>query len=135
MIHQTSGQRGYVALISVLIVGAVSLVAALGILTSGTESQRSTLVMQQSTQAQGLASACAEESLQVIHDNTAYTGTNSLALGVGSCAYTVTNTGGQNRVIDTTGTVNTVVRKLKVYVTITATSITVTSWQEVADAS
>lgn len=131
----TNAQSGYVALISVLIVGAVSLVATLSILNSGTDAQQSTLTSQQSIQAYGLANACAEEALQTVHDTTSFTGTNSLALSTGSCTYAVTNTGGQNRVIDTTGTVNGVVRKIKVYVTITSTSITITSWQDVADAS
>lgn len=127
-------QSGYVALMAVLIVGAVSLTISLALLTSGADSQRATLITQQSTQARGLAASCAEEALQAIHDSTTYTGTNNLTLGQGSCSYTVTNTGGANRTIDTTGTVGSVVRKVKVYVTITSSSISVTSWQEVPDA-
>jgi type II secretory pathway pseudopilin PulG len=134
MMHRQN-ESGYVALISVLIVGAISLAAALGILTSGTDAQRSVLTQQQSAQALGLANACAEEALQVMQATTTFTGSGNLTLSTGSCLYTITNTGGQNRVIDTTGTVNDVVRKLKVYVTIGSTSISITSWQEVADAS
>ncbi len=127
-------QRGYVALMAVLIIGAASLAISLALLTTGADSQRSTLVMQQSGQARGLASSCAEEALQQIHDNTSFTGTNALSFGQGSCSYTVTNTGGTTRTIDATGTVNSVVRKVKVYVTISASSISITSWQEVSDA-
>lgn len=132
---QRTSESGYIALISVLVVGAVSLVATIGVLTSGTDTQRSVLAQQQSIQALGHATSCAEEALQLIHDTTTFTGSNTLTFSTGSCLYTITNTGGQNRVIDTTGTVNDVVRKLKVYVTIGTSSITVTSWQEVADAS
>ncbi len=130
----TTPQRsnGYIALMAVLIVGAASVAISLALLVAGADSQRSTLVTQQSTQARSLASACAEEALQQIHDNTAFTGTNNLTLGQGTCAYTVTNTGGNNRTIDTTGTVNIDIRKLKIYATIGVSSISITSWQEVS---
>lgn len=125
-------QSGYIALLAVLIVGAASLAIALTLLITGTDSQRSTLVLQQSTQARSLASSCAEEALQVMHDNTSFTGTNNLSLGQGSCTYTVTNTGGSTRTIDTTGTVNSIARKLRLNVTIGASSLSITSWQEVS---
>lgn len=134
MIRQNQ-QSGYIALIAVLIIGAASVAIAVGTLTLGADATRTTLANQQSAQARSLANACAEEALQVVHDSTSYTGTNSLTLGAGGCSYTVANTGGSNRVIDTTGTVNNIVRKVKVYVTIGSSSISVTSWQEVADAS
>ena len=130
-----SQQSGYVALISVLVIGAASVAIGVATLTLGADATRTALVNQRSTQARGLANACAEEALQVVHDNTGFTGTNSLTLGAGGCSYAVTNSGGTNRVIDTTGTVGDIVRKVKVYVTIGASSISVTSWQEVADAS
>lgn len=125
---------GYVALLAVLIVGAASLAIATSLLLTGTDAQRSGLVHQQSAQARSLASACAEEGLLQIHDLTTYTGTGSLNMGQGSCDYTVTNTGGSNRTLIAIGTVNGVVRKLRVYVTITSSSLSIISWQEVSDA-
>lgn len=124
------GQSGYIALMAVLIVGAASLAISLALLTTGTDNQRNSLATQQSKQARGLAVACAQEALQQMHDNTSFTGSNNINLGQGTCSYTVTNTGGSNRTIDTTGTVNGVVRKIKIYATIT-TTISITSWQEV----
>lgn len=123
--------EGYVALMAVLIVGAAATAVATALLVSGADNQRAALITQQSTQARSLATACAEEAMQTIHDTTTFTGTNSLSLGQGSCSYTVTNTGGSNRTITTSGTVNSIVRKLQIYVTIT-TSISITSWQEVS---
>lgn len=133
MIHKISYKSdGYVALMAVLIVGAASVAISLALLITGADSQRSSLVTQQSAQALSLASACAEEALQQIHDDTAYTGSDNLTLGQGTCTYTVTNTGGSNRTIDTTGTVNIDTRKLKIYATIGVSSISITSWQEVS---
>ncbi len=126
-------QSGYVALLSVLIVGAVALATATVVLVGGSDSQRESLAEQQNVQARNLATACGEDALQQMHDNTAYTATNvQLTLGQGTCVYTVTNTGGSSRTIDATGTVGNIVRKIKVYVTINATSISVTAWQEVS---
>ena len=122
---------GYIALLAVLIVGAASLSIATTLLLTGSESQTATLATQQSIQARGISASCAEEALQVIHDNTAYTGTATVTIGQGNCTYVVTSTGASTRVIDVTATVNSVVRKTKVYVTRNASSITVTSWQDV----
>jgi len=127
-------ESGYVALIAVLIMSGATTIIALVLLVTGVDSQRYTLVEQQAGQARNLAAACADEALQQVHDNTAFAGTNAMTLGQGTCSYTVTNTGSTTRTIDTSGTVKGVIKKLKVYVTITSSSISVTSWQEVADA-
>ncbi len=122
---------GYIALLAVLIVGAASLAIALAVLTSGTDNQRITLVNQQSIQARALADACAEEALQQIHDNYSFIRSSTLTLGQGSCTYSVTDTGTGGRDINTSGTVNSIVRKTKIHVTISASSISITSWQEI----
>jgi len=131
VVSRTSAQQGYIALLAVLIVGAAALATALALLTTGTNSQRSTLAEQQSAQARSIARTCAEEGLQQLHDNTAYTGTNSLSVGQGNCNYTVANTGGSNRSVFSTATVSGTSRKIQVYATIGSSSISITSWQEI----
>lgn len=124
--------QGYIALLSIIIVGAAAMATALILLTTGTNAQKNSLTTQQSIQARQLVQACAEEALQVIHDTTSYIGTNSLTLGAGSCAYTVASTGTSTRLLTISGSVGGVVRKAAVYVTINSSSISVTSWQEVS---
>ena len=124
--------NGYIALISVLIVGVAATAIAITLLTTGSDATRSALIVQQSVQARQLADGCAEEALQKIHDLTSYTGTSSLTLGARTCTYTIASTGASTRTIATTGTVNTVVRKSMVYVTINSSSLSITSWQEVS---
>lgn len=132
MVGKNSRQEnGYIALLAVLIVGAVALAISLGVLLTSTDIQRSVLIEQQSAQARSLARACAEEGLQQIHDNNNFTGTNTLTLGQGSCTYTVTTTGSSTRSIASSGIINNVVRKCQVYATIGSSSISITSWQEV----
>jgi hypothetical protein len=132
VIDRHSSERGYVALLSVLVLGAIATAIAVALLTTGADSQRQALVSQQSAQAGGLVDACVEEALQEIHDSTTFTGTDTFSLGQGSCSYTVTNTGGANRTISVNSIVGSVVRKAAVYVTIGASTISITSWQEVS---
>lgn len=127
-----NSQGGYVALIAVLIVGAAALAIGVTTLSVGADSQRTALVEQQSKQARNLASACAQEALQLVHDNIAFAGTNTMTLGQGTCTYSVVVATGTTRTITTTGTVGNVVRKIQASVTINSTSISISSWQEVS---
>lgn len=124
-------ESGYIALISVLIIGAVSVTIATALLITGSDAQQENLARQQSMKARQAAAGCVHEALQQMHDNTAFTATNTaVTIGDTSCNYTVTNTGGSNRTIIATSTKGTVVRKIQVYVTINASSLSISSWQE-----
>ena len=124
---------GFVALISVLIIGAVGVAIALSLLLLGIGSSRTSFAVEQSNQAKALANACAEEGLQQIKDSTPFTGSDNLTLGQGACVYTVTSQGGQNRTILASGTVGTIIRKLKIIINSINPLIQVVSWQEVDD--
>ena len=125
-------KRGYVTLLSVLIVGAVGTAVTVSLLFLGLTASRTSFVVEQAAQARMLADACAEEALQQIRSSTAYTGTAGLSLGQGSCTYTVVSTGGENRTITASGIVGTVTRRTEVLVSAINPSITISSWQEVA---
>jgi len=123
-------ESGYMALLTVLIVGAAATAVALVLLASGADSQRSGLVEQQSKQARALSIACAEEALQLIHDNIAFSGSAVMSLAQGSCSYAVTIATPTTRTITASGTVGNVVRKLQATVTIGIPAITITAGQE-----
>lgn len=125
--------RGYITLISILVVGAVGVAITTSLLLLGLGSSRTSFALEQSNQAKALANACAEEALQQIRDSTPFTGTGNLTLGQGTCMYTVTSQGGQNRTITASGTVGTIVRKVEIIITKINPAITVSTWQEVAD--
>ena len=126
-------KKGYIALITVLITGAIGVAIATSLLLLGLGSSRTSFALEQSNQAKALANACSEEALQQIRDSTPFTGTGSLTLGQGTCGYTVVNDGGENRTVTASGTVGTVVRKIKIIVNTINPAINLTSWQEVAD--
>ncbi|HSW98305.1 MAG TPA: hypothetical protein VLF71_00540 [Candidatus Saccharimonadales bacterium] len=123
-------QSGYVALLAVLIVGAAATAVAVALLATGADSQRSALVVQQSRQARALAVACAEEASQTVHDNIAFSGTNSLSLGQGNCTYIVGQPTATTRILSATGTVAAVTRKLTATATVNASTITLSAWKD-----
>ncbi len=129
----TAQHRGFIALISVLIVGVVGVSIATSLILLGLGSSKTSFALEQSAQAKALAMACAEEGLQKIQESTSYTGNGTLTLGQGACAYTVASQGGQNRTVSAYSTVGTLVRKEKIIITRVNPTIEIDSWQEVAD--
>ena len=121
------------ALVGVLVVGAIASAAAISILYIGLGSARTSFAEEQSAQARSLANACAEEALQKIRDSKAFVGSGDLSLGGGSCRYTVSALAGQARTIVASGAVGSIVRKLSVSISAINPVITVVSWREVAD--
>ena len=126
-------QNGFVTLISVLVVSAVGIAIAISVILLGLGLSRTSFAYEQSNQAKALANACAEEGLEQIRDSVFFTGTGNLAFGQGTCMYTVTTQGGQNRTIASIGTVGTIVRKAQVIISAINPSIVLSSWQEVAN--
>lgn len=125
--------EGFVTLISMLVVGAIGISVTLSLMLLGLGSSRSSFALEQSNQAQALANACAQEALEQIRENSAFSGTGGLTLGEGSCDYTVTDLGGESRSITGSGTVGTIVSKFEIQISAIYPVITPTSWQEVAD--
>lgn len=131
--HLPHCAKGFIALIAVIIVGAIGLSIAVALLLNGIDAMRASFADEQSSQARALADACAEHALGIIRAQTLYIGTGTLTLGAGSCTYTVSSQGGQNRTIMATGSVGTMVRKVKISISAITPSIEIESWQEVAD--
>ena len=125
--------KGFATLTSVLIIGALGTTLAVSLLLMGLASSQTSFAFIQSHQSKALADACMEEALERIRESTPFTGTGTLTLGAGSCAYTVTSGGSQNRTATSSGTVGSMLRKVKVTIDKITPLINVTSWQEVAD--
>ncbi len=124
-------KNGFTTLISVLIVSAIGITITVSLLLLGLGSTRTSFANKQSNQAKAFADACAEEALQKIRESTPYTGVGNLTFEQGTCNYTVTNQGGQNRTITSSGTVGTIIRKAKIIIDKINPTIQIVSWQEV----
>lgn len=131
MMWYTKRQRGYITLVSVLVLGAVGTAITVSLLLLGLGASRNSFAYQQLYQAQALASACAEEGLGQVWSANSFTGSGALILGPGTCSYAVTSQGGSNRTINASGIVGTVVRRVRVIFSIGGSLLLVSSWQDV----
>lgn len=125
-------QAGYIALLSTLFLVAIGGVVAGSLILLGLGFSKSSFALEQSNQAKALANACAEEALLKLKQDLSYTGNETITLSSGTCQIQDVKGAGPNRIIKTTGTVGTIIRKVEVKVKISP-SFTLSSWLEVAD--
>ena len=131
MVLRASDNRGFAALVGVLIFGGFAIAITSAMMYSGMRSKQSSLVLRQSYEAKAIGRACADTALQSIHDNTSYTGSGSVTLGTGSCTYTVTSGGGAIRTISVTSTVGRITKTFTIVTSQVSPTIVVSSWREV----
>lgn len=125
--------RGYITLVSVLIIGFVGVAVVVSVLLFGLSASQNSFAFNRSVQAQMLAEACIEEALQQVRTSASFSGTGNVAMDAGSCSYTVVDQGGESRAITAVGNVGAAVRKVKVIIDSINPQINIVSWQEVAD--
>ena len=126
-------RRGYIALLSVIIIGAIGTAIMLSVLLFGVSSSKTDFALQQSGSAKVAASSCGEEALQKILETGTTSSVGSLTIASGTCSYTITSQNGQNITVNATGVVGTMISKVKIVVATTTPSIILSSWQEVGD--
>lgn len=132
--REKKNQRGYLTLVSVLVVGAVGVSIAVSILLLSTGAIQTSYTTTQSEQALGLAEACAEQALQSLRLDVDYAGSESISLGQGSCEIlAIGGSGYSDRTVKTTGTVDAITKKIEIEVAEVASPLVLTSWQELAD--
>ncbi len=128
---------GFIALITVIAVGAVGLAIAMVLLFSGVGTSRTSLSVSQSTQAKGAANACAELALGAIQANitigTPVSANYVLdsALNI-NCSYTLTGTS-PDYIISTVGTAGSssnVTRRVNITLNRVGPTLNISSWQE-----
>jgi hypothetical protein len=126
--------NGYILLTSVLITAAVCSAIGTSILLFGIAHIRTSLVVQQAITARGLADACANEALQRLLIDTAYTGNETITIGSQTCTIaTVSGSGASNRTVQASATVGPSTRRVEVTVSSVGPPMSITQWEEVAD--
>ncbi len=131
--YYSNNNSGFITLISVLVVGAVSLAVAITLLTTGVNSSKTAVDFEASKAARIIADSCAEEALEKIRETPIFSGAGSLNFNQGGCSYSVVDQGGQNRLISASSTSGSAIRKVLVSVNQIQPRIIITSWKEVAD--
>lgn len=126
-------KRGYIALFSVIIIGAIGVAIMLSIMLLGVSTSRTDFALQQAGNAKMLASSCAEEALQKISETGTTSSMGNMTIASGTCSYIILSQNGQNVTINSTGITGTITSKVKVLIATTTPSVVLTSWQEVGD--
>jgi Tfp pilus assembly protein PilX len=128
-------RRGVVALITVLVIMAVVVTIGLTIAAVGRDEIVLSGVVQDGEQAFAIADACAEEALNRLKTDAAFTGT-TLAMDEGTCVAAVTNIGGTTYKVTGQGTYRRAIRIVEADVTVKtsggggAVKVTINSWRE-----
>lgn len=119
---------GYVALLTVIIMGAVVTVVATSLVLLGLGHSRSSLSESQAASAKSAADACAESALVQIRLSSSFTGSGNLVLAGSTCTYTVANTITSS--IVATGVSGNSTRRVTVDLFLRTPTIVFTKWQE-----
>ncbi len=126
--------KGYAALLSVIMIGAIAVIVTVSLMTVGAQESKTSIITLQSSQAQALADTCADIALQKLLTVPSYSGNETITLGQGNCQIaSIGGSGNTNRTVQTTGTVQNVVRKVRVVVSTVQPKLQISSRQIVAD--
>jgi len=119
---------GYIALITVIVLGVVVSVVATSLVLLGLGYSRTSLSEMQSASAKSAADACIEDALRQVRLSSSFTGTGNLTLTNASCSYTVTNATTSS--IVSFGISGNVTRRVTVDISSRTPTILFTKWQE-----
>ena len=126
--------KGYIALVSVLVLGAIALLIALTLNFFNLTSFLIFRATSASTKSLYLASACAEEGLRKLREDPAYAGNETINLDGSSCLILPIETGeGGVLILKTSSNYEGYPRRLRIEIGQVSPQIRINSWQEVAD--
>lgn len=93
-------KNGYIALISVIIIGFIILSLLISLTFISVSQQKSMIIQNQALRSYYLADACAHYAVVKLQENINYSGNESVAINSDSCAVDrVTGSGNSNRTI------------------------------------
>ena len=128
---KNNNQKGMVALLTIIIVSASTLIMAISSSLLGMGELDLGYTTGRAGETLVLADGCLEEALWKIKKNVSYSG-ESLVLSNGSCIINVASNG-NDRTITVIGTVENYNKKIEVNLTLSGNQITINSWREKDD--
>ena len=126
--YDNKNTKGYVALITTLVVGSLAMSITVGMLSIGITQTQTAGVKYDAVRAGALADACVEYALQEIRNNTNFNGNGTETFSIGSCTYDVILGGGESRTIESTGAVNNAIRRVAVTLDQITPDLNITRW-------
>ena len=129
-IYNLQSDKGFIALTTILIILALSLIVGLSIALLSINETMMGLKKNQSSQADYLANLCAEEALMKLKEtNGSYTGETKPDIEGGSCEISVVG----YWTINVLANFQNQIKKIKIVVSQVNPQMLISSWQEVAD--
>lgn len=126
-------ERGYIALISILIIGVLVLMISVGVSLRSIGETNMSLGEEKAHRALALADLCAEKGLMKIVSVLNYAGNESMIVNGESCDILPVEGSGNSKTLKTKSTISGHTRKLKVSISQISPVMTVSGWEEVAD--
>ncbi len=128
-------ERGLIAIITTLIISAVTIFISVSTNLLGISQSRIGFTKQNAEEARYLVSACAEEVLMRLNTNNftyPFSSPEVLSIDGEDCTI-ISVTGVTPKEVRTEATVENATRRLKIFVTKPASGLIINSWDEVAD--
>jgi Tfp pilus assembly protein PilV len=126
----SKNQKGYVALISVIIFSGMALMIVISAGLLGVSQLKMELQKSQSLQSYYLANLCAEHSLMQLKENISYNGNELIGLSEGTCRILPIE---GNWTVKVLASSSGQVRKMKIIVDQINPKMSISSWSEVAE--
>lgn len=123
------GEKGYIALMTVLIISAVSLALGTTVALLSIGETQSSFALYQGEKTLNLVEGCMEDALLRVQKSSSYSG-GTITQPEGTCAITVNKSGNDWTVQATNTTSTQYKRTIEIQFTRTGT-ITLTSWKEI----
>jgi len=127
-----NNNQGYIALITVLVVLAVSMIVAISAVLNSTNEMQMGYTSGKAEETFNVADACAEEAMLRLKREPHLSAISDLSIGAGSCIIEIQNLGAENRRLKITGQVGNIYRLIEIELTV-GSDWQVTSWQEVGE--
>lgn len=130
-----NNEKGFITLLSVLIVGVVGSIMTAALLRYGIASMQTAETIEGANKAKAAANACAETGLLQLVQSQSNLTSGNLTLAGGTCQFTISSQSATQRQLNATGTYNNTIRKVQVDITInnaSNASILTPIWKEVS---
>jgi len=125
--------RGYIALISILIISVILILIASTVSQLGIGRVSMAIEKNQYLESSYLVEACAEEALMKLAESSSYSGDETITINGNNCQILpVENLGGESRRIKVSATLYNQTKRIKIEISQLTPRITVSSWETVS---
>jgi hypothetical protein len=128
-------QPGFAALLTIIIIGAATLILSFGTFVLSIGDFEQGYVVQQGSETLAVADGCIDEAMRRLRTDETFGsgGVVNLTIGDGSCTITVSTPQAGKRTIVVLGTIGNYNRKIEVTISLASNVATVDSWVEKTD--